>query len=74
MAKPATQMKLKLLITIWIAFPFVAALKSMGDQHAIRVSEVEREALLSRMMEVALAKRYRQGMSPPFYDPFAKGK
>ena len=40
----------------------------MGDQHAIRVSErerqnqmlreeVEREALLSRMMEVAQAKR-----------------
>lgn len=68
MAKPAMQMKLKLLITIWIAFPFVAALKSMGDQHAIRVSErerqnqmlreeVEREALLSRMMEVAQAKR-----------------
>ena len=68
MAKPATQMKLKLLITIWIAFPFVAALKSMVGQHAIRVSElerqnqmlreeVERKALLSRMMEVAQAKR-----------------
>ena len=68
MAKPAMQMKLKLLITIWIAFPFIAAPKSMGDQHAIRVSdherqnqmlreEVEREALLSRMMEVAQAKR-----------------
>ena len=68
MAKPATQMKLKLLITIWIALPFIAALKSMVDQHTIRVSEreqqsqmrreeVEREALLSRMMEVAQAKR-----------------
>ena len=68
MAKPATHMKLKLLIAIWIAFPFIAALKSMVDKQAIRVSERERqnqmlredvepEALLSRMMEVAQAKR-----------------
>ena len=70
MAKPTRQMKLKLLILIWIAFPFVAMLKSVVDQRAVRLSEreqqsqmlleeVEREALLSRMMEVAQAKRWK---------------
>ena len=67
MVKSQRRMKVKLLVTIWIAFPFIALLKSTVDQHSIRVTErelqsqmrreeVEREALLSRMMQVAFAK------------------
>jgi hypothetical protein len=68
MIKRTDRAKLKFLIALWVAVPFIAGFKSMAHQRAIRVAEqkqqqraiqeeVEREALLSRMMEVAYAKR-----------------
>jgi hypothetical protein len=68
MLKRTDRTKLKFLIALWVAVPFVAGFQTMAHQRAIRVTEqeqkqqaiqeeMEREALLSRMMEVAYAKR-----------------
>jgi len=68
MLRRTDRTKLKFLIALWVAVPFIAGFKSMAHQRAIRVAEqeqqqraiqeeMEREELLSRMMKVAYAKR-----------------